>query len=291
MARWTGAERREFGGSAGTGAGSQQLHAFGALALEIARDAGRLGDAGAVDQRFGGAFGRLGFSTWSIISLRRVADGVVSTAAFGRRRRDWDAQYDRRNYAAIDPVVAEMARSSDPFFWSEIASRRGALSPAQRAMFDDARRYGFGQGYGWALHHADGSISGVTLAGEAADAGDPDLRAALHILAIHYEAATRRLRTLAPPVRPARPAPILRRRQAECLQWASVGKTSEEIGLVLSLSPKTVDEHLGNAYRVLDVCTRPQAIARALSLGLISAAHPGNLGSTGPGSIAFPALR
>ncbi len=65
------------------------------------------------------------------------------------------------------------------------------------------------------------------------------------------------------------PRPILRPRQRECLYWASQGKSSVDIGRMLSLSSRTVDEHIRGACRTLGVRTRVQAVARALTLGLI----------------------
>lgn len=50
-------------------------------------------------------------------------------------------------------------------------------------------------------------------------------------------------------------------RQWECLQLAATGLSSARIGARLGLSPRTVDEHLSRACRVLDVRTRVQAAA------------------------------
>jgi DNA-binding CsgD family transcriptional regulator len=65
------------------------------------------------------------------------------------------------------------------------------------------------------------------------------------------------------------PPPLLRPRHRECLYWASQGKSSVDIGRLLGLSPRTVDEHLRSACRRLGVRTRVQAVARAVALGLI----------------------
>lgn len=63
--------------------------------------------------------------------------------------------------------------------------------------------------------------------------------------------------------------PRLRPRQGECLYWVSQGKSSVDIGRLLGISPRTVDEHIHNACRSLGVRTRAQAVARAVALGLI----------------------
>jgi len=60
------------------------------------------------------------------------------------------------------------------------------------------------------------------------------------------------------------PAPVdaLTDRQRQCLTLASEGLTSSRIAAALSLSPRTVDEHLADACRLLGVRTRIQAVAR-----------------------------
>ena len=51
-------------------------------------------------------------------------------------------------------------------------------------------------------------------------------------------------------------------RQRQCLTLASQGLTSARIAARLGLSPRTVDEHLADACRLLGVRTRIQAVAR-----------------------------
>ena len=55
----------------------------------------------------------------------------------------------------------------------------------------------------------------------------------------------------------------------ECLSWVARGKSSVDIGRILELSPRTVDEHVRGACRRFGVRTRVQAVARALELGLL----------------------
>jgi LuxR family quorum sensing-dependent transcriptional regulator len=58
------------------------------------------------------------------------------------------------------------------------------------------------------------------------------------------------------------------------LRWAREGKSSYVIGQILSLSARTVDEHLASACRKLGVHTRMQAVAQALLLGLLETTTP-----------------
>ena len=61
----------------------------------------------------------------------------------------------------------------------------------------------------------------------------------------------------------------LNEREEEILYWTAAGKTSPEIGTILGLSEKTVQYHLYNSMKKLDVYNKPQAVAKAILLGLI----------------------
>ncbi|WP_293374615.1 helix-turn-helix transcriptional regulator [Phenylobacterium sp. SCN 70-31] len=63
-------------------------------------------------------------------------------------------------------------------------------------------------------------------------------------------------------------------RQIECLRLAAAGKTSIEIAATLGLSSRTVDQYVGEACERLKVRNRVQAVAKAVSLGLLSDSPP-----------------
>lgn len=73
------------------------------------------------------------------------------------------------------------------------------------------------------------------------------------------------------PTPPHRPAPRLSPRERECLQWACRGKSSSDIGVILGLSPRTVDSYLEKVCAKLGVRTRVEAVAGAVRAGIISA--------------------
>ena len=63
--------------------------------------------------------------------------------------------------------------------------------------------------------------------------------------------------------------PRLSNRELEVLKWIKEGKTSYETSVILSISERTVNFHVGNIIRKLDVINRIQAVAKALEKGLI----------------------
>ncbi len=68
---------------------------------------------------------------------------------------------------------------------------------------------------------------------------------------------------------PALPIKPLSERQASCLHWAAMGKTSWETARILGVSESTVNFHLCNACDKLGVRGRRAAVVAALRLGLI----------------------
>lgn len=62
----------------------------------------------------------------------------------------------------------------------------------------------------------------------------------------------------------------LTKRELEVIRWTSQGKTSVEIGRILSLSDHTINAYLNNAIRKLDCVNRTQLVAKAIRLKLIT---------------------
>jgi len=62
----------------------------------------------------------------------------------------------------------------------------------------------------------------------------------------------------------------LNEREVQCLTWSARGKTSPEIGAILNLSKRTVNFHIENACRKLNVSTRTEAVVKATSGRLIA---------------------
>jgi DNA-binding CsgD family transcriptional regulator len=59
-------------------------------------------------------------------------------------------------------------------------------------------------------------------------------------------------------------------REAQVLDWVAQGKTNKEIGVILDLSPRTVQKHLEHIYRKIYVETRTAAAAKAYEIALIT---------------------
>jgi LuxR family quorum-sensing system transcriptional regulator CciR len=58
-------------------------------------------------------------------------------------------------------------------------------------------------------------------------------------------------------------------REKDCLRWTAQGKSSWDIGMILTISENTVNFHVKNAIRKLDATNRIVAVVKAIRLGLI----------------------
>ena len=63
-------------------------------------------------------------------------------------------------------------------------------------------------------------------------------------------------------------------RQAECLYWVFQGKSATDIGGILGISGRVVEEHLQKACAHFGVKSRHQAAWRAQELGLLRDVAP-----------------
>ena len=57
--------------------------------------------------------------------------------------------------------------------------------------------------------------------------------------------------------------------ELECLRWAAEGKSAWDTSAILKVSERTVKFHLANARYKLHCVTTTQAVAKAITLGLI----------------------
>ena len=98
----------------------------------------------------------------------------------------------------------------------------------------------------------------------------------LEVARAHQLAVARRngeWEVLEPVPAPAAPH-ALTLREREVLWWAALGKSALEIGGILHITKRTVDQHTHNAARKLGAVNRTQAVAVALRERLIGKDAP-----------------
>lgn len=88
----------------------------------------------------------------------------------------------------------------------------------------------------------------------------------LQLLAVHAQEAAGRLLL---PKRASQPEVKLPARQLEILKLTMEGKSAWVVGSLLGISENTVNYHMKQLFKQLDVSTKHQAVLKAMELGLL----------------------
>lgn len=232
-------------------------------AFDVVAEAQRAKSLEALHEVTRSEFARLGVTLVLGAHTRRRGAGTEVEILFGDVTHPWCEHYRSQHWNLRCPVVA--AAGTRPIIWSEIKAQ--GLRPAQSAIFDELAAFSFREGHIVMIDRMSDGITAVSLAGADFDPTDPAVRTAVHLLSLHYGLAGFRL--LAEPAVEGSSGPRLTVRQSECLRWVRDGKTAWEIGAILNISARTVEEHLAKACEALNVRTRVQAVVEAARRRLI----------------------
>lgn len=184
----------------------------------------------------------------------------------------WVARYDQRAYVECDPRVLAVFEGSAPLVWDQ-AGERGRSARTDEFL-DDALAHGVGSGVSFAVYTPLPTRNLVSLSSAAP--------------VLHKERRDEILRTLGDimvfgqyfhelfvkgivdkGLAPASVGVALSPRERQCLELASEGLTSPEIGHRLGISDRTVNFHFSNMISKLGVHNRQEAIAKGARLGLL----------------------
>jgi len=158
-------------------------------------------------------------------------------------------------------------RRIKPFFWSD----ENILAPAAEAVPVPGPCAPVGEGASFIVHGNQGFYSILNLCSfgehqqfrERVLANKSELQ--MLLVSVYDEALESGATSLAPVVRET----VLTPRETEVLSWTSLGKTYNEIALLVSMSPRTVKFHMKNIFSKLNVTNGKSAIRKALQLGYI----------------------
>lgn len=205
---------------------------------------------------------KLGFDNWIYSNSVSTQRGPYQLDHYPAA---WMAHYASHGYFDIDPVVGHCRARTTPCLWaSGVPASKNSYTTE---FFREAADYGLRSGVGIPIHGPGGQWGMVSVASRGLIETSTSLRdfAQLHLLATFMHEAGHRFVTAS-----TQEQVNLTTREADALRWAAEGKTSWEIGQLLGIGERTVIFHLGNAAKKLGVLGRRQAVARAISLQLIS---------------------
>jgi LuxR family transcriptional regulator, quorum-sensing system regulator BjaR1 len=222
-----------------------------------------LSTIGAVVDATGHMIERYGFAHFSFSGVPGNSDSMPGIVIAHRIPPELFKLYVKRRYADVDPCMRHLWRTTKPFRWLDVPynSDREPKAAELMALVAD---FGLSQGFFVPIPSPAGTLGNVWMAGPK-----PELtartKAALHLIALY---AFDRVHRLAGPLPDH--GPRLTAREREVLVWTAHGKSAWEIGEILGIAKRTVDEHAQTAFRKLGAANRTQAVALAVRKRLIN---------------------
>lgn len=174
----------------------------------------------------------------------------------------WQAQYQSKNYFAIDPVLKPENFIQGHLPWTD------ELFADAEELWHSAREHGLRTGITQCLmlpNHALGflSVSRTSMLESPLDHEEIELRLQLLV----QVALTSLIRFEDEMVMP--PEMKFSKREREILKWTAEGKTSAEIAIILSISENTVNFHQKNMQKKFNAPNKTQIACYAAATGLI----------------------
>lgn len=232
-------------------------------------------------------FGRANYGFTRFLNERSIGnpdDAVFLTTG--------DADYVRRYFAgglyARTPAFrwAQENAGACTWRWVQEALERGALSADEAAAVRQNALMGITAGvtvsFPESSSRAKGALGLIADPGMDHDRveeiwardGDAIMAVAnmMHLKIVNLPGAMRR-----------RPLTL---RQREALEWVADGKTTQDVAVLMGVSPAMVEKHLRLAREALDVETTTQAVAKAALLNMIFQKDAGTEGPVRPASAA-----
>jgi DNA-binding CsgD family transcriptional regulator len=161
----------------------------------------------------------------------------------------------------ISPIIGELCL---PFCWALDERGHSGAPTFPAELVDLQRRYEMTTSVAMALHSLDGTGFRIRIDGSRPRLTQVELNEIgmllLHAFGVFDKIRRSEKASLSGP---------LTTRELEVVRWTAQGKTSSEIGKILSLSDHTVNAYMTNAIKKLDCVNRTQLVAKALRLRII----------------------
>ncbi|QGX98471.1 LuxR family transcriptional regulator [Roseovarius faecimaris] len=201
----------------------------------------------------------------SYASANPVSGKVVAFTTYPDRWRD---HYMQQNLHLSDPTLHTASRSIAPVDWSRLDHTEAFTN-----IFDQASDFGLpDKGLTVPVRGPFGETGLFSVTSSASGACWAKLKkniiADLQLSAVYMHDRVMKSDRLLDILQ----YPALSAREIEILQWVAVGKTQQDVADILGISARTVEVHLRSSREKLSTITTPQAVGRAVSIGLI---YPG----------------
>lgn len=178
---------------------------------------------------------------------------------------EWQKHYVDQGFQNKDPALLRASRSIAPVDWNRLRGEE-----TFQTIFKEAHDFGISeQGLTIPVRGPYGDVGLFSVTRKCSDrewkslkrevlGGLQNAAVHLHDTVMHSDALTKTMSH-----------PALSTREIEILQWIAAGKTQQDVADILTISSRTVEVHLRSSRAKLGSLTTPQAVGRAIGLGLI----------------------
>ena len=214
-------------------------------------------------------FGTFGYAT---ANYHVRPDNDERMYVFTTAPPNWMKRYDQFAYVECDPRVLYSFDSALPFVWDQ-ASQRGR-NPTTDQFLADAAAHGIASGVSFPIYSVFPSRNMVTFSSsipviDSARRDEIIRNLGEIVLFGQYFHELFMKAVVEKGLTPLSEGAPLSFRERQCLQLASRGLTSLEIGVKLAISDRTVNFHFSNMISKLGVRNRNEAIAKSTRLELL----------------------
>lgn len=230
-------------------------------------DVGMSEDFASFERRLVATAHAMGFSLISGGLMRgMLKESGVQGRSFGNRP---DAYVDAHNDitdAMRDPVLERLMSQPLPVIYDQ----QTYVDAGVGELWELQAPHGYKTGIGMKLHLPGDKLFllGVDREEALPEPGADLMRliAGLQLLGAHAMTAADRL--LGPDL-DLGDMPKFTKREMDVLRWTGQGKTAWEVSVILGMSEKTVNFHLGNVMRKLNVNSKHQAVLKCVAAGIL----------------------
>lgn len=208
---------------------------------------------------FCGAVAKFGFTSLGINDLPWPGEGANPVILAESTPSGFRRCYIEERFYLVDHIAAHARATYEPFRYNEAPYPRAQARDHERFL-QALDTFGMGRGLIVPLGRAANLPACVWLAGENPDLDD-DANRAIQLIALF---AAGKARVLSRPLDAGQDPCPLTLRECDVLTWAAQGKSAWQIGEILNIAKRTVDEHTKNATRKLGALNRTHAVAIAL---------------------------
>lgn len=207
----------------------------------------------------------LGFNRVAIVHAQwfvRPGNRLIFLHNFG----EWGDIFIERRYYRNDPALLLSQRCNRPFTWAEMLRRLGPNAMRSRIL-RQAGHHGLRLGLTIPVTVPGEPAGCCSLATDANELPCATYRCAAAAIAEEAFEEARRIHGYPVPIDES--APHLPPRKLECLRWAVIGRTDEQIALIMNAKVSTVRSYMADLRVAFGVCSRTELARVAQRAGLI----------------------